>query len=101
MATDSCNISAQLLAAHVITVLWQVARIVNVVDLIPNQIAYLYIKGTLRVHFCSSDKTELSELAVCDSLTFSDGLGGRNGSAVLHVVDTNLNTSALQCVTQC
>ena len=59
------------------------------------------IKSTLRVHFCSSDKTELSEGAVCDCLTFSDDLCGRNYSAFLHVVDTNLNTSELQCVTQC
>ena len=58
------------------------------------------IKGTLLFHFSSSDKTDLSESAVCECLTFSDVLCGRNDSAVLQV-DTNLNTKALLCVTQC
>jgi len=34
------------------------------------------IKGTLCVNLCSSDKTELSEGAVCEFLTFSDVLCG-------------------------
>jgi len=59
------------------------------------------IKGTLRVHFCSSDKTELSECAVCENLAFSEVLCGRNNSAVMHVIETNPNTSALQSATQC
>jgi hypothetical protein len=40
VATDSNNGPAHLLAAHICSVLWQVARIVNVVVLIPNQFAY-------------------------------------------------------------
>ena len=40
VATDSSNGPAHLLAAHICSVLWQVARIVNVVVLIPNQFAY-------------------------------------------------------------
>jgi hypothetical protein len=38
--TVSSNEPAHLLAAHICSVLWQVARIVNVVVLIPNQFAY-------------------------------------------------------------
>jgi hypothetical protein len=40
VATDSSNGPAHLLAAHICSVLWQVARIVNVVVLIPNQFSY-------------------------------------------------------------
>jgi hypothetical protein len=36
VATDSSNEQAHLLAAHICSVLWQVARIVNVVVLITN-----------------------------------------------------------------
>jgi len=34
------------------------------------------IKGTLPVHLCSADKTELTEGAVCECLTFCDVLCG-------------------------
>jgi len=40
VATDNSNEPAHLLAAHICSILWQLARIVNVVVLIPNQIAY-------------------------------------------------------------
>jgi len=40
VATDSSNEPAHLLAAHICSILWQLARIVNVVVLIPNQFAY-------------------------------------------------------------
>ena len=40
VATGSSNEPAHLLAAHICSVLWHVARIVNVVVLIPNQFAY-------------------------------------------------------------
>ena len=40
VATDSSNEPAHLLAAHICSILWQVARIVNVVVLIPKQFAY-------------------------------------------------------------
>ena len=40
VATDSSNEPAHLLAAHVCSILFQLARIVNVVVLIPNQTAY-------------------------------------------------------------
>jgi hypothetical protein len=42
VATDSSNEPAQLLAAHICSVLWQMVRIVNVVVMIPNHFAYLY-----------------------------------------------------------
>jgi len=38
--TESSNETGHLLAANLCSVLWQVARIFNVVDLIPNQFAY-------------------------------------------------------------
>ena len=40
VATDSDKELGHLLAAHIFSILWQVARIVNVVVLIPNQFAY-------------------------------------------------------------
>jgi len=40
VATDKSNEPAHLLAAHICSILWQVARIVNVVVLIPIQFAY-------------------------------------------------------------
>ena len=40
VATEISNEPPHLLAAHICSILWQVARIVNVVVLIPNQFAY-------------------------------------------------------------
>ena len=40
VVTESSKEPAQLLTAHMCSILWQVARIVNVVVLIPNQFAY-------------------------------------------------------------
>jgi len=40
IATVSGNEPAHLLAAHICSILWQLARIVNVVVLIPNKLAY-------------------------------------------------------------
>ena len=51
VATGSSNEPAHLLAAHLCSILWQVARIVNVVVLIPNQFAYRPL------HAVSSTKT--------------------------------------------
>jgi len=41
VVTDRNNVSAHLLAAHICSIMWQVARIVNVVVLVQNQIPYL------------------------------------------------------------
>jgi hypothetical protein len=41
VATERSNEPPHLLAAHICSILWQVARIVNVVVLIPNQFAHL------------------------------------------------------------
>jgi len=60
-----------------------------------------FIKGTLRVHFCSSDKTELSVCAVCECLTFSEIFGDVTILLSCMKCDTNLNTITLQSVTQC
>jgi hypothetical protein len=40
VATERSNEPPHLLAAHICSILWQVARIVNVVVLIPNQFEY-------------------------------------------------------------
>jgi hypothetical protein len=50
VATDSSNEPAHLLAVHICSILWQMARIVNVVVLIPNQIAYrpLHVMSTTK-----------------------------------------------------
>jgi hypothetical protein len=55
VATGSSNEPAQLLAAHICSVLWQVARIVNVLVLIPNQSAYRPL------HAVSSTKTSAAD----------------------------------------
>ena len=55
VATDSSNEPAHLLAAHLCSILWQVARIVNVVVLIPNQFAYRPL------HAMSSTKTRAAD----------------------------------------
>jgi hypothetical protein len=65
VATDSSNGPAHLLAAHICSVLWQVARIVNVVVLIPNQFAYRPL------HAMSSTKTTAADnLNLCTWLPF-------------------------------
>jgi len=50
VTTDSSNEPAHSLAAHICSILWQLARIVNVVVLIPNQFAYrpLHITSTTK-----------------------------------------------------
>jgi len=52
VATEGSNQRAQLLAAHISFILWQVARIFNVVFLIPNQIPYFPL------HAVSTTKTK-------------------------------------------
>jgi len=55
VATDGSNEPAHLLAANICSVLWQVARIINVVVLIPNQFAYRPL------HSMSTTKTKAAE----------------------------------------
>ena len=55
VATVSTNEPANLLAAHICSVLWQLARIVNVVVLIPNQFAHRPL------HAMSTTKTTAAE----------------------------------------
>ena len=59
VATDSSNEPAQLLAAHICSILWQVARIVNVVVLIPNQIAYRPLHAVSTTKTIASDRLNL------------------------------------------
>jgi hypothetical protein len=55
VATHNSNEPAHLLAARICSILWQVARIVNVVVLIPNQFAYLPL------HSMSTTKTKAAD----------------------------------------
>jgi len=59
VATDSSNEPAHLLAAHICSILWQVARIVNVVVLIPNQIAYRPLHALSTTKSTSADRLNL------------------------------------------
>jgi len=55
VATDSSNEPAHLLAARICSILWQVARIVNVVVLVTNQFAYRPL------HAMSTTKTKAAD----------------------------------------
>jgi len=59
VTTDKNNEPAQLLAAHICSILWQVARIVNVVVLIPNQFAYRPLLAVKSTNISSPDKLNL------------------------------------------
>jgi len=59
LATESSNEPAQLLAAHVSPVLWQVARFVNAVVLIPNQFSYLPLHVVSRTKAKTADRLNL------------------------------------------
>jgi len=59
VATDSSNGPAQLLAAHICSILWQVARIVNVVVLIPNQFPYRPLHAVSTTKTPAADRLNL------------------------------------------
>jgi len=59
VATDSSNGPAQLLAAHICSILWQVARIVNVVVLISNQIVYRPLHAVSTTKTPAADRLNL------------------------------------------
>ena len=59
MATDSSNEPAHLLATHICSILWQVARIVNVVVLIPNQLAYRPLHAMSTTKTTAADRLNL------------------------------------------
>ena len=72
VVTDSNKESGQLLAAHLCSVLWQLARIVNVVVLKPNQFAYRPLHA-LSITEASADRLNLYtwfpfKLAICGEL---------------------------------
>ena len=77
LATDSSNGPEQLLAAHICTVLWQVARIVNVVVLIPNQFAYR------QLHALSNTKTSADRLNMYTWFPFKLGVCGEIHDVIL------------------
>jgi len=59
VATDSSNEPAHLLAAHICSVLWQMASIVNVVVLIPNQLPYLPLHAVSTTKTIEADRLNL------------------------------------------
>ena len=58
VATD-CSIEPAQLAAHICSILWQVARIVNVVVLIPNQFAYRPLHSVSTTKATAADRLNL------------------------------------------
>jgi len=59
VAIDSSNEPAHLLAAHICSVLWQMASIVNVVVLIPNQLAYRPLHAVSTTKTTGADRLNL------------------------------------------
>ena len=59
VATDSSNKPAHLLAAHICSILWQVARIVNVVVLVPNLFAYRPLHAMSTTKTTAADRLNL------------------------------------------
>jgi hypothetical protein len=56
VATDSSNEPEHLLAAHICSILWQVARIVNVVIVIPHQFAYCPLQAMSTTKTTAADR---------------------------------------------
>jgi len=59
VATESNNVTAHLIAAHICSILWQVARIVNVVVLIPNQFQYRSLHAVSTTKTTAADRLNL------------------------------------------
>ena len=59
VANERSNEPAYLLAAHICSILWQVARIVNVVVLIPNTLAYRPLHAVRTTNTKSADRLSL------------------------------------------
>ena len=59
VATDKANEPAHLLATHICSILWQMARIVNVVVLIPNQFAYRPLHAMSTTKTTAADRLNL------------------------------------------
>jgi len=59
VATDRNHEPAHLLAAHIVSILWQVARIVNVVVLIPNQFAHSQLHAVRNTKATAADRLNL------------------------------------------
>jgi hypothetical protein len=59
VATERSNEPAHLVAAHICSILWQVARIVNVVVLIPDQFAYRPLHAMRTTNTTAADRLNL------------------------------------------
>jgi len=59
VATDNSNVPAHLLAAHICSILWKVASIVNVVVLIPNQLPYRPLHAASTTKAPAADRQNL------------------------------------------
>ena len=65
VATERSNEPGDLLAAHICSILWQVARIVNVVVLIANQFAYRPLNTMRTKKTKAADKLKLYTKLIC------------------------------------
>jgi len=77
VATDSSNEPEHVIGAHICSVLWQVARIVNVVVLIPNQFSYRPL------HALSNKKTSADRLKLYTWFPFKLGVCGEVQDVIL------------------
>jgi len=77
VATESSNEPGHLLAAHIYSVLWQVARIVNVVVLIPDQFAHLPL------YALNNTKTSADRLNLYTWFPFKLGICGEVQDVIL------------------
>jgi len=77
VVTERSNEPGQLLAAHICSILWQVARIVNVVVLIPNQFA------NPPRHATSTTKTSADRLNLYTWFPFELGMCGELHDVIL------------------
>jgi len=59
VVTDRNNVSAYLLAAHICSILWQLAKIVNVVVLLQNKFPYLPLNARSNTEKTAADRLKL------------------------------------------
>jgi len=77
VATDSSNGPEHLFTAHICSLLWQVARIFNVLVLIPNQFAYR------QLHALSNTRTSADRLNLYTWFPFKLGVCGEVHDVIL------------------
>ena len=108
VATASSNEPAHLLAAQVCSILWEVARIVNVVVLIPNKFAYRLLHAVSTTKATAADRLNLYtcfpyELGGCgevqDFILLEEWVFENNGrfSENVHLYHTKVPKNFMGC----